>query len=140
MRQFCYCGEGAVHKLYILRIVHEVLTMKTALVCAIFLGDFAADGQEPASAPSRCKTVCIKHSPAPVAEMTVGNGPTVGGVILRVNTAPEPLRMFSPLAPPEYGSARNLLTFTDDPNRNANPNIRKIEPDGIRLLTLRPNW
>ena len=72
--------------------------------------------------------------------MTTGNGPTVGGVILRVRTAPEPLRMFTPFAPPEYGSARGLLTFTDDPNRNANPNVRAVHPDGIRLLTFRSDW
>ena len=78
--------------------------------------------------------------PAPVAEMTTNNGPTVGGVFLRMKTAPRPLLMLSPLAPPEYGSARNLLTFTDDPNRNSNPNVRAIQPNGIRLLTLRTDW
>ena len=97
--------------------------MKTALACAIFLGNFAA-GREP----------------APVAEMTTCNGPTVVGVLLRMQTAPEPLLMLSPLAPPEYGSARRLMTFTDDPNRNSNPNIRSIQPDGIRFLTLRTDW
>jgi len=73
--------------------------------------------------------------------MTTGNGPTVGGVFLRVQTAPAPFLMFSPLAPPEYGSARSLITYTDDPNRTSNPNIRHAnQPDGIRLLTLQPNW
>jgi len=82
----------------------------------------------------------MPHYPAPVAEMTTGNGPTVGGVFLRMQTAPAPLLMLSPLAPPEYGSARSLLTYTDDPNRNSNPNVRAVQPNGIRLLTFRTDW
>ena len=119
--------------------------MKKALVCAIFFGQFAAGAREPAAtrgSQSGCPSpgVLVRY-PAPVAEMTTGNGPTVGGVLLRVQTAPTPLLMFSPLAPPEYGSARSLITFTDDPNRTANPNVRRpTQPDGIRLLTFRPNW
>ena len=125
--------------------------MKTALVCAIFLSNFAADGRELASVKARCPwasvaviTRCtateMPRYPAPVAEMTTANGPTVGGVFLRMKTSPEPLLMLSPLAPPEYGSARSLLTFTDDPNRNSNPNVRAIQPNGIRLLTFRTDW
>jgi len=81
--------------------------------------------------------------PAPVAEMTTGDGPTVEGAFLRMATAPKPLQMLNPVAPPEYGSARSLVTFDfDDPNRTSNPNIRHFnpQPDGIRLLTLRPLW
>lgn len=62
------------------------------------------------------------------------------GAFVRVATAPKPLQMINPLAPPEYGAAGNLVTFTDDPNRNDNPNIRLIQPNGIRLLTLRSLW
>lgn len=81
--------------------------------------------------------------PAPVAEMTTGNGPTVEGVFLRVATAPRPIQMLNPLAPPEYGSAGNLVTYTDtDPNRTANPNKQPLQAqaNGIRLLTLRSLW
>ncbi len=122
--------------------------MKTALVCALIFGQFAAEGREPA-APRRSQCGCPSPGvvvpggeyPAPVAEMTTGNGPTVGGAYVRVKTAPQPLLMFSPLAPPEYGSGRNLLTFTDDPYRTENPNVRReVRPIGIRILTLRPNW
>ena len=130
--------------------------MKTALVCAIFFSQFAADGRDltPVGAqrcrrcpsviavvPARCTSTAALPLPAPVAELTTGDGPTVGGVLLRVRTAPEPIRMLSPMAPPEYGSARSLLTYTDDPNRTDNPNVRhEPQPNGIRLLTLRPNW
>ena len=128
--------------------------MRTALVCAIFLSNFTADGREitsqraqksgccPASVAvlTRCKANVRPLSPAPVAEMTTGNGPTVGGAFLRMQTAPTPLLMLSPAAPPEYGSGRSLLTYTDDPNRNSNPNVRAVQPDGIRLLTFRTDW
>ena len=124
--------------------------MKTALVCAIFLSHFAAEGREltpvrSRSCPSASVAVLsrsrvIYRYPAPVAEMTTGNGPTVGGVLVRLNTAPEPLQMLNPLAPPEYGSARSLLSYTNDPNRTDNPNKREIQPNGIRLWTLRSIW
>lgn len=49
--------------------------------------------------------------------------------------------MLSPMAPPEYGSGRNLLAYTDDPNRTENRNRREVQPIGIRLLTFSPpNW
>jgi len=133
--------------------------MKTALVCAILLGQFAAEAREPAPATARrCvrpsagavvitrETISLAHrvpAPAPVAEMTTGDGPTIEGAFLRLTTAPKPLQMLNPTAPPEYGSARSLVTFDfDDPNRTSNPNIRHLnpQPDGIRLLTLRTSW
>jgi len=122
--------------------------MKTALVCVIFFSQFAADGREltpvrVSSCSSASVTVRVIPTvrPAPVAEMTTGNGPAVGGVAVRVTTAPEPIRMFSPMAPPEYGSARSLVTYTTDSNRTDNPNKPpQVQPNGIRLLTLGAIW
>lgn len=134
--------------------------MKTALVCAIFLGELAipfeaqAEGLFPrgsrrcpagrAAEVARGSTVTVvrvreRILPPPVAEMTTGCGPTVEGVLLRVSTAPEPIQMINPLAPPQYGSAGSLVTYSDEYwNRDANPNVRRWQPDGIRLLTFRP--
>jgi len=65
----------------------------------------------------------------------------VDGVIPRVLTAPDPAQMISPFAPPEYGSAWSLVTFTErDPLRTNNPHPPKIRPDGIRLISIRPFW
>jgi len=130
--------------------------MKKALVCAMILGQFAAEGRDLAPARAQRSVVCsssrvavlsqskaasIDRYPAPVAEMTTGNGPTVEGVFLRAATAPRPLQMLNPLAPPLYGSAGNLVTYTDDPNRTSNPNKRApFQADGIRLFTLRSLW
>lgn len=132
--------------------------MKTALVCAIFLGQFAfaAHGRDfplfkrcraassPATEVSAGRTVCVRDrlpAPPPVAEMTTGCGPTVEGVFLRVATAPKPLQMVNPAAPPEYGSAGSLVTYTDDYlNRDSNPNQRRWQADGVRFLTFRTFW
>ena len=122
--------------------------MKTPFVCAMILSQFAAQTLEAApAAPGR--TSCMRSAlataravaPAPVAELTTGNGPAVEGALLRIATAPQPIQMLNPLAPPEYGSGRALVTFSDDdPYRNATHNPRRAHPDGIRLLTLRPLW
>jgi len=127
--------------------------MKTALACVIFFSQFAAGGREltpvkSSGCPSASVTVLARSRmtpmvryPAPVAEMTTGNGPAVGGVAVRVTTAPEPVRMFSPMAPPEYGSARSLVTYTTDSNRTDNPNKPpQPQPNGIRLLTFGAIW
>lgn len=112
--------------------------MKTLLVCVIFFGEFAAQGRD-LTPVARCRV--LSRYPAPVAEMTTGNGPAVGGVAVRVSTAPEPMRMFSPTAPPSYGSARDLLSFIDDPNRTSNPNRPPIaQPNGVRILTFGSIW
>jgi len=129
--------------------------MKTVLVCAMIFGHFAAQGQELASARAHrvvCpaaavvvqpagKSVLANRYPAPVGEMTTENGRTVEGVFLRIATAPRPLEMINPLAPPHYGSAGDLVTYSNsDLNRNDNPNKRQFHADGIRLLTLRSFW
>ncbi|MEI8234623.1 MAG: hypothetical protein WCH57_08050 [Verrucomicrobiota bacterium] len=125
--------------------------MKTAFVCAFILGSFAAQGQEGAprcvrgslglAASARAAAAALHQAPAPVAEFTNGNGPAVGGVLVRLVSAPEPLQMINPLAPPEYGSARSLVSLSDSAaDRAGNHNIRVVQADGIRLLTFRPNW
>ena len=87
---------------------------------------------------NRCVPAARNVFPAPVAEMIPERGPSVEGVILRVATAPDPAQMINPGAPPQYGSARNLVVFTDD--RYNNLQKGQIRPDGIRLLTFRPFW
>jgi len=132
--------------------------MKTAIVCALILGQFAAQGREPAAVKKYRRPVCSTPTtasvsenrglfayrfPAPVGEIITENGSTLEGVLVRTATAPKPLQMLNPAAPPEYGTARRLLTFDyDDPNRTANPNLRHMNPrpDGVRLLTLRSFW
>ncbi|MDD5351163.1 MAG: hypothetical protein PHQ12_13210 [Chthoniobacteraceae bacterium] len=111
---------------------------------------FAAQGQETRCAPrppglastARTAAAVLRQPPAPVAEFTNGNGPAVGGVLVRMASAPEPLQMLNPLAPPSYGSARSLVTVSSsDGNRSGNLNKRVEQPDGIRFLTFRPpNW
>jgi len=113
--------------------------MKTAFVCAIILSQFAAEGRDlPSAKVIRCVPTAGIVPPAPVAELTRNNGATIEGVFLRVATAPKPLNMINPLAPPEYGSARSLVVTTDD--RASNLHKGPIHPDGIRLLTFRPFW
>ena len=69
------------------------------------------------------------------------SGTCVEGVALRVLTAPNPAQMINPLAPSRYGSSRGLVTYTDrDIYRTSNENKFKFQPDGIRLLTIRPVW
>lgn len=102
----------------------------------MILTQFAAEGRDlPAN---RCVSTAGIVKPAPVAELTHNDGVTIEGVFLRVATAPKPLNMINPLAPPEYGSARSLVVTTDD--RVNNLHKGPIQPDGIRLLTLRPFW
>jgi hypothetical protein len=109
--------------------------MKTAFVCAVILTQIAAAALASGKV-NRCVSNSAAINPAPVAELTHNDGVTVEGLLLRVTTAPEPIQMINPGAPPEYGSARNLVVFTDD--RSDNLHKGQIRPNGIRLLTLRP--
>ena len=105
----------------------------------MILTQFAAEGRDlPSSKVNRCVPAAGIVNPAPVAELTHNNGVTIEGVFLRVATAPKPLNMINPLAPPQYGSARSLVVTTDD--RANNLNKGPVHPDGIRLLTFRPLW
>ena len=83
-----------------------------------------------------------KSYPAPVAELTNANGQTVEGVFLRVATAPQPIQMINPLAPPQYGSARNLVVFSElDYNRSDNSNKpSRPQPTGVRFLSIGSIW
>ncbi|MEI6351471.1 MAG: hypothetical protein WCP06_10235 [Verrucomicrobiota bacterium] len=85
-----------------------------------------------------------KSTPPVVAEQSaaVAQTPkTVDGVVPRVLTASDPAQMINPLAPPEYGSGRDLVVYTErDPYRTDNENKRRLQPDGLRLLTIRPLW
>ncbi|HWL51115.1 MAG TPA: hypothetical protein VNQ90_01675 [Chthoniobacteraceae bacterium] len=84
--------------------------------------------------------------PPPVAERTSGEALAnpvreVEGALPRVLTAPDPAQMINPVAPPEYGSGRDLVTYSEyDPFTSSTQNKRRLEPDGIRLLTIRPLW
>lgn len=63
------------------------------------------------------------------------------GVAVRFLTAPNKAQMINPLAPPEYGSARNLVEYTiRDVYRTSNINKYELQPNGIRLFTFRPLW
>ena len=105
----------------------------------MILTQFAAEGRDlPSAKVNRCVPAAGIVNPAPVAELTHNDGVTIEGVFLRVATAPKPLNMINPLAPPEYGSAHSLVVFTDD--RANNLNKGPVHPDGIRLLTFRPLW
>lgn len=85
-------------------------------------------------------------APPPVAERTSGEALAdpvreVEGALPRVLTAPDPAQMINPVAPPEYGSGRDLVTYSEyDPFTSSTQNKRHLEPDGIRLLTIRPLW
>lgn len=83
-----------------------------------------------------------RQLPAPVGEMVQPNGRVVEGVLLRVATAPQRMQMINPVAPPEYGSASELVVFSADPNRTDNRNRppTKAQPIGLRLLTVRSFW
>ena len=102
----------------------------------MILSQFTATGRDLPT--NRCVASAGYVKPAPVAELTHNNGVTIEGVLLRVATAPKPLNMINPLAPPQYGSARNLVVTTDD--RIDNLHKGPAQPDGIRLLTFRPFW
>ncbi len=84
--------------------------------------------------------------PPPVAERTSGEALAnpvreIEGIIPRVLTAPDPAQMINPVAPPEYGSGRDLVTYSEyDPFTSSTENKRRQEPDGLRLLTIRPLW
>ncbi len=77
--------------------------------------------------------------PSPVGE--IHEPPFATGVLPRALTARNPAQMINPLAPPEYGSARNLVVYTDrDIYRTDDQQKNKQQPYAIRLLTLRPLW
>jgi len=92
--------------------------------------------------------VPVRRGPPPPAVAALESQRTLArpvteieGVLLRVLTAKEPAQMINPLAPPEYGSARNLVVYTErDPFRTSNENKFRFQPDGIRVLTIRPIW
>lgn len=137
--------------------------MKLAILFALFFAGGAAMARDPAphghygdqsrhgrrplwyrAAPertvtvTRTTTITTTTAPAPVGEKS---GQTVEGVIPRLLTARDPVQMINPLAPPGYGSARNLVVYTErDPYRTSNENKIRFQTDGIRLLTLRPLW
>ncbi len=75
-------------------------------------------------------------------EVVVGKtGPNVDGILPRLLTARVPAQMINPLAPPEYGSAADLETFTElNPYRTSNANAIRLQSDGFRLLTLKSLW
>ena len=83
-------------------------------------------------------------APPPVGAAPIATAPagrTVEGVLPNLVQADNPLQMINPLAPPEYGSARNFVVYTErDPYRTTNENKYRFQPDGIRLLTVRPLW
>ena len=98
------------------------------------------------------RTTAVKVSPAngsrplPVVaareEVILTNvSPNVDGVLPRLLTARIPAQMINPLAPPEYGSAADLMIYTDsDPHRTTNASVPRVTPYGIRLLTIQPLW
>ena len=73
---------------------------------------------------------------APVVETPT----SVEGVLPRLVGAERPIEMFSPFAAPQYGSARNLVVYTERDNVNTNENASRLQPEGIRFLTVRPIW
>ena len=73
-------------------------------------------------------------------ETTNPGSTTIEGVIPRVLQADNPIQMINPFAPPEYGSARNFVVYTDRDPYVATENRFRFQPEGIRLLTVRPLW
>lgn len=143
--------------------------MKTALLFALIFTEIAAMGNECAPPEIARGRTRVERLPVvgervalvetrracnhrgrlePVRERVVTRTPAirsgsthVEGVALRVLTAPNPAQMINPLAPSEYGSARNLVTYTErDPYRTSNENKYGFQPSGIRFLTIRPLW
>ena len=91
------------------------------------------------------QSVALRRSTPPAvaerSDQVVQTQKTVDGVLPRVASAPDPAQMINPLAPPEYGSGRDLVVYTErDPYRTNNENKRRFQPDGLRLLTIRPLW
>jgi len=78
--------------------------------------------------------------PAVAAPPLAPQGTVVEGVLPRLVQSPNALEMFNPLAPPEYGSARNFVVYTERDPYNTATNKFRFQPDGIRLLTVRPLW
>ena len=83
-----------------------------------------------------------RHLPPPVAAPPIErSGVTVvEGVIPNIIQAPDPIQMLNPLAPPEYGSARNFVVYTDQDPYSMTTITPRFQPEGIRLLTVRPLW
>ncbi len=63
----------------------------------------------------------------------------VGGALPRVLTAPDPAQMINPFAPTRYGSGWDLVGYAERDPFQPN-NLSKPQPNGIRLLTIRPIW
>lgn len=78
--------------------------------------------------------------PAVAAPPPAPGGTIVEGVLPNLAQAPNPLEMFNPFAPPEYGSARNFVVYTERDPYNMTTNKFRFQPDGVRLLTVRPLW
>lgn len=126
--------------------------MKTALAYALILGSFAIGVPTSPAAPRRCVVQtadaqaqltypAASRYPAPVAERLMSNGSKREGLLLRVTTAPDPVQMINPLAPPNYGSGRGLVEYSSTQiHRDANPNIRQSHADGLRLWSMRDFW
>ncbi len=129
--------------------------MKKPLVIVLILTSFGIGVSTSQAAPRRCGvavanayaqtqvpvTPASARYPAPVAELTRGNGPTYEGLLLRVATAPSPAQMINPAAPALYGSGRSLVTYTETTmHRGANMNIRQPYSEGLRLWSLRDIW
>ena len=122
--------------------------MRTALLFALIFTGLNAGAQDsgpvganrlvPASTTRIVRSTAVfstgvsRHAPNP------GNIVTVEGVLPRVAAADNPLEMINPFAPPQYGSARGFVVYTEQDPRTENKN--RFQPNGIRLLTIRPLW
>lgn len=125
--------------------------MKRILLFAIILPGIAvaAPGYQPQASPGAVRghgnrTVAVSRThagvrgdpPAPMADTP----PEVEGVLPRLVRAAQPIEMVNPFAPSQYGSARNLVVYTEHDNINTNQNANRLQPEGIRFLTIRPIW
>ncbi len=144
--------------------------MKRVLLFALFFGEVAAVASSPGACPRRRlwaepgprvlqaveptgRRVVIEqevvHVSGPLPAIAARASrrslarpvPIAEGPIPRALTSRVPAQMINPLAPLEYGSGWSFLTFTErDPYRTDNANKIHLQPDGLRLLTLRPLW
>lgn len=106
--------------------------MKTTLLLACILPGLTSFSQD---------AVLIRAVSHTTRETVALNQPAVSGILPRVLTTRAPAQMINPFAPPELGSGATYLVFG---NRDvATPNHqyeRRVHPDGLRLLTIRPLW
>ena len=93
---------------------------------------------------TRTRIVLSRRLPAPPpvgAPPSAGPGTTiVEGILPNIILSRTPLQMVNPLAPPEYGSARNLVVYTEEDPYDTVTNKIRFQPYGIRVLTVRPLW